>query len=94
MLALRSSNPLKTLAAVDWFVVARQEWYPVFLPTFGTGDDVHLSWYPLTMGPTHGQPALLAAVRAPSRLVEEPFLLVKLLLASAKNKLLATDSTF
>ena len=67
--ALGSSHTLETLAAVDRFVVARQEWYSIFLATFGTGDDMHLAWRPLTMGTAHGQPALLAAVWTPSRLV-------------------------
>jgi hypothetical protein len=84
------AGALVAAAAVDGFVVVRMERHLIFGAALGTDNGMHLTWRPLS-GSTRS--SLLAAGGAASRLVEQSFQLIELLLSSGEDKRLATLTT-
>ena len=84
------ADALVTVTTIDRLVVVWIERYLIFGATFGADDGMHLARRSLTLA---SHTALLAACGTASRLVEQSFQLVELLLSSGENKRLATLTT-
>jgi hypothetical protein len=93
-LAARYTNPVVAGAAIDRAIVLRQEWHLRLHSTFGADHRVHFARATLRAPTPTGYIAARSATRGtPARLIQQAFLLVKLLLTSGEYEIISAFAT-
>src|SRR5256885_5733176 len=82
-------------AAIDRAIILGQEWDLRLDTTLGTNNCVHFAWRALARTPTHARRATAcrAARWTTTRLVHQPFLLVKLLFTGCEYEIVSALTT-
>jgi hypothetical protein len=87
------ADALETIAAINRLIIPWQEWNLILFSTFGAGNRVHLTGPAISPVGRHRLLATLTTIQASPWFVEQPLLLVELLLACGEDEVLPALST-